>query len=605
MFQSFLSAINPGRNLAARIALIFSALSVFFALMTGLWTGNITHNAVERDQGQFFADRAQHVAQAIDVKLDQSIAAMDLAAHFIGSSKLVVARSEGERLITSIRKNLQEAVLIGIADADGQIIAIDKTSDLTSIAETDWFRAALVSRVVAAPVSLTLSNTKIENLALIARPIKDADDMSIGVVFAGLQMDWMKDLWRESSPNFTDAVNTELQVLSADGVQLLPNTPFDDPAVTIARIESDLAAKPDKGKAGFFVQSNHLLGYAKSTPTKRILGSGWLIILQEPLNVAYQSADMIASLIGMVSLLFGLALSAFATFATWLMTRKLSQIATTADALRLGQAQTFSPLSGSDEPARISRSLAQLFDSLKVKNFELADMNRNLDQKVAERTREVQRLSEETRNAAMTRERLRLARDLHDTLAHSLLAMLTQIRLMKKLLVRKPEALGEELEHAEKAAQEGLNSARSAVLGLRYFAVRDDGLEEALRKAVSKLQERTEIEAHLFVDPAAAALSGPKAETAYRVVEEALHNVERHANAKAVNINVTLDQISALEHKLKLVITDDGKGFSPSARKRGHFGIIGMREQAEVMGGTLDIKTAPGNGTKLTLVMPM
>jgi signal transduction histidine kinase len=287
------------------------------------------------------------------------------------------------------------------------------------------------------------------------------------------------------------------------------------------------------------------------------------------------------------------------------MTRKLAMIALTADALRMGQVDCLAVLEGEDEPARISHSMAQLYGGLQAKNRELADMNRNLDQIVWERTKEVQRLSEETRNAAMTRERLRLSRDLHDTLAHSMLAMLTQIRLMKKLLPRRPEAMAEELEHAELAAQDGLNRARDAVLGLRYFAVRDDGLEQALLKLVRKLKERLEIDASVKVDPAAAHLSGPKAEALYRVAEEALHNVEKHAQAGNVEITVSLNQKSKQEQGLELVVEDNGKGFTPSKPKRGHFGLIGMKEQAEASGAQLSIQSQPALGTRLTLLMPL
>ena len=134
-----------------------------------------------------------------------------------------------------------------------------------------------------------------------------------------------------------------------------------------------------------------------------------------------------------------------------------------------------------------------------------------------------------------------MSRDLHDTLAHSMLAMLTQIRLMQKLYKSIPELIKDELAHAEKAAQEGLNLARDAVTGLRYFAVRDDGLEQALRKLIRHLKERVEIEVTLEIENAASALAGPKVETVYRIAEEALHSIEKQADANQVNIRVKLD----------------------------------------------------------------
>ena len=194
-----------------------------------------------------------------------------------------------------------------------------------------------------------------------------------------------------------------------------------------------------------------------------------------------------------------------------------------------------------------------------------------------------------------------MSRDLHDTLAHSMLAMLTQIRLMQKLQKSKPELIKEELGHAEEAAQEGLNLARHAVTELRYFAVRDDGLEQALRKLIKGLKERLEIEVTLEIDNAAAALAGPKLETVYRIAEEALHNIEKHADANHVGVRVNLNQVDPANHILTLAIEDDGKGFDSAAKMPGHFGLLGMQEQADILGGKFDVRSFVNKGTCVQL----
>jgi signal transduction histidine kinase len=237
-----------------------------------------------------------------------------------------------------------------------------------------------------------------------------------------------------------------------------------------------------------------------------------------------------------------------------------------------------------------------------VRNINMAAAVRSqLEQRVAERTQEVQRLSDETHSAAMTRERLQMSRNLHDTLAHSMLAMLMQVRLMRKLHKAKPDLIGEELERAEQAAQEGLDVAREAIVELRYFAVRDDGLKPALEKLVKRLNDRVDINISLEVDAAASALAGPKAETLYRVAEEALHNIEKHADARNAAIRVTIDQSNRANHILKLTIEDDGRGFAPESSAPGGYGITGMREQASILGANLVIQSAPGKGTKIQL----
>jgi signal transduction histidine kinase len=194
-----------------------------------------------------------------------------------------------------------------------------------------------------------------------------------------------------------------------------------------------------------------------------------------------------------------------------------------------------------------------------------------------------------------------MSRDLHDTLTHSMLAMLTQIRLIQKLYKSRPELVKEELGHAEKAAQEGLNLAREAVIELRYFAVRDDGLEQAIRKLVKGLKERVEIEVTLEIDDATSKLAGPKMETVYRIVEEALRNVEKHAKADHVIIRIELDQTDPGNHQLKLSIEDNGRGFDQNAPAPGHFGLLGMKEQADILGGKLSITSASAKGTRIQL----
>ncbi len=237
-----------------------------------------------------------------------------------------------------------------------------------------------------------------------------------------------------------------------------------------------------------------------------------------------------------------------------------------------------------------------------ARNISMAAAVRSqLEQRVAERTKEVQRLSDETHSAAMTRERLQMSRNLHDTLAHSMLAMLMQVKLMRKLYKSKPDLIGEELERAERAAQEGLDVAREAIVELRYFAVRDDGLESALEKLVKRLNDRVDISISLEVDAAASTLAGPKAETLYRVAEEALRNIEKHAEAKNAAVRVTLDQANRANHILKLAIEDDGKGFAPDSSASGGYGITGMREQANILGANLVIQSTPGKGTEIQL----
>jgi signal transduction histidine kinase len=210
------------------------------------------------------------------------------------------------------------------------------------------------------------------------------------------------------------------------------------------------------------------------------------------------------------------------------------------------------------------------------------------------------RAREENRHAAVLRERLRIARDLHDTLAHSMAGMLTQIRLIRKIAKADPERLAEELERAEEVALDGLREARSAVTRMRHQAVRDDGLGAALGRLTKQSRLRHGIQIELNVDPRAFALADERTETVFRVVEEAVHNIERHAGVQRGFIAARIKS-DASNGCLEVIVRDEGKGFDPTIAAIGHYGITGMREQLETIGGTLLIESTEQRGTQLTI----
>jgi signal transduction histidine kinase len=157
------------------------------------------------------------------------------------------------------------------------------------------------------------------------------------------------------------------------------------------------------------------------------------------------------------------------------------------------------------------------------------------------------------------------------------------------------------LARAEEVAHEGLNEARTAITQMRVNAVRDTGLGAALGKAFSQFIDRTGLSGEFTADPDAARFGDERGETLFRMAEEALRNIERHAMAtRAV---VTLRTVD--ETQLKLCIEDDGIGFDPNVPRRGHYGIVGLHEQAQLIGAHLNIDSAPGRGTTLTVTLRM
>jgi signal transduction histidine kinase len=154
-----------------------------------------------------------------------------------------------------------------------------------------------------------------------------------------------------------------------------------------------------------------------------------------------------------------------------------------------------------------------------------------------------------------------------------------------------------------------LREARAAIAALRYNAVRDIGLGASLAQLLKRFEERKGVAVVLERDEGADALADSRAETLYRIVEEALHNVDRHAGAARVEAAARFERREstggAATDVLVVTIADDGAGFDVDAPQSGHYGLRGMREQAELIGARLNVSSRLGQGTRVTIEMPV
>jgi len=180
-----------------------------------------------------------------------------------------------------------------------------------------------------------------------------------------------------------------------------------------------------------------------------------------------------------------------------------------------------------------------------------------------------------------------------------MMAMLSEIRFLRKLHSRDPTAVAAELARAEEVAHEGLKEARTAITQMRVNAVRETGLGPALSNVFDRFIDRTGLTGEFISDTEAARFGDERAETLLRMAQEALRNVERHARATRVVVKL----LAAAGTHLELCIEDNGIGFDPGAHLPDHYGIIGLREQADLIGAELKIDSTPGEGTKLTVLL--
>jgi len=207
--------------------------------------------------------------------------------------------------------------------------------------------------------------------------------------------------------------------------------------------------------------------------------------------------------------------------------------------------------------------------------------------------------AEEARANAVMRERLRIAHALHDTLVHSLVALSPQIRLIRKTAGSDaPPRLAEELAFAEQAVRDGLKRARAAIADLRGQALAPEGLGAAIETLARRFSDRTGVHVLVDLDTRVATLGPELAETFHRIVEEGLRNAELHAQPTSVGITVAVDESGAAT----LVIDDDGRGFDPDQAHAGHYGLVGIRERAEMIGARFSLASKPGAGTRIVVI---
>ncbi len=199
---------------------------------------------------------------------------------------------------------------------------------------------------------------------------------------------------------------------------------------------------------------------------------------------------------------------------------------------------------------------------------------------------------------AVSRERNRLARELHDTLAHTLSGLTVQLEAVHTILPDEENQIDPMLEKALFTARNGLEETRRAMKALRAEPLEDLGLQLAIQNLVANLQARSQLKINLEIKEQSFNLSHDEEQTIYRITQEALENVIHHAQARQVWLHLGLD----VENNI-LTIRDDGVGFNLSnlSRKNDRLGVKGMQERAEMINAQLEMESKPGEGTLIKL----
>jgi signal transduction histidine kinase len=606
---ALLRDMDPRRSLVARIIWLMIALAASFAIAASIWAGRVAREIVLQQHVRRLAletdQLASDLGQAASARLDALRAAGNPAS----------AAGVFERLAGAY----PDLGWIAVTDAGGTVLAAKESSLVGSnVTDQPWFSSGLEGPWIGVIQGTPRTGGTTPLLGDLSAPITDASGRVLGVIAAHLNWHW--------APNDVQRLNDALnprgsaQTLVLDGTAKVLVGPDallgkrwegvalkEPPPIEPDSIESGPAAEtPSKPSAtplferlpdgAMVVVARAPMSVGSRQPTL-----GWQVQLSETREHVYQRANALAIRILWISICLGAATALIGALGARHLTNRLRRLTRSAAAVGRNEMARIEVPKGRDEVAQLAAAFAEILDALRQERTELLTLSSELERRVAVRTREVERLAEESRYAAVVRERLKIARDLHDTLAHSMMAMLSEVRLLRKLQVHDPDSLREELARAEEVAHEGLNEARTAITQMRVNAVRDTGLGAALRTAFDRFIDRTALRGEFTADPDAAGFGDERAETLFRMAEEAMRNIERHAMAS--HASLTLKTIDGTH--LQLSIEDDGIGFDPATPHQGHYGIIGLHEQAQLIGAHLLIDSAPGRGTTLIVTLRM
>jgi ligand-binding sensor domain-containing protein/signal transduction histidine kinase len=203
--------------------------------------------------------------------------------------------------------------------------------------------------------------------------------------------------------------------------------------------------------------------------------------------------------------------------------------------------------------------------------------------------------------AAVLVERTRIAREIHDNLAQELLGISVQLEVVARTMPPGADVARNHLDRVRMLIRHGIAEARRYVWDLRSQALDNSDLPTALKETAQRLTADANVDAQVQVGGMFRQLPREVEDNLLRIAQEAINNAVSHARPEHVIVNLTF-----AINKVQLSVRDDGRGFEPSASgKNGHFGLIGMRERAERIGGKLNIVSSPETGTEVLVDVPI
>jgi signal transduction histidine kinase len=336
-----------------------------------------------------------------------------------------------------------------------------------------------------------------------------------------------------------------------------------------------------------------------------LAGSAFYVVLEQAVDVALALPLQLEQRLAVLTVAGFLTALGVAWVTTSHVVKPTQQLTTAAR--RMAQGDLESPIggiSGSDEVARLAQSLESMRRQLRAAYQQLESTNHVLESQVRERTARLGELLEKL-ISAQEDERARLARELHDETAQTLGALSIALDRARDELAGAHPRSAEQLAEARAIAVRLLEETRRLILDLRPMALDDLGLGPAIRWYTETHLEEQGVATSLEFRGLSRRLPGHVEVTLFRVIQEAVNNITKHAHATEARI-----RLHVRRGRTTVLIADNGQGFDPSALLGltvpvRSVGLVGMQERVRLLNGQLRIRSRPGQGTTLAVEIPL
>jgi len=599
------------RGLAAQIVL-WTVLPLTLVLIGVAFTGVYSHEQAmrslveERDQALATAS----AGQVREVLLQRASALRELAAQHAFHEKDVAK----QRSLLAHAGDLR-----GLLSAEGVALVDDAGSPLLNVnGPPPWMQGApeatlsaltALAQAVTARQDLTVSPVfdmpgasglpAGRSTLLMGVPVHDTAGAMVGVLVGPVSL---SSLGLESLLSRVQVGVHGVVYLVEPSGGILVHTQSEHARTSLAEHSGLATALQDASPGATFCQApdgeRMTLAYAPVGAS-----TGWRVIVEQPWHEVVSPVLRYSQAMPLVAVLAAIVALLALYYGVHSLVRPLRALGRQAEQVAWGDFEaTNTPVGGVEE---------------------IEDLHRTLDQ-MAKRIQSYQR-GMHNYIAAITQgqedERRRLARELHDDTAQSLIALGQQVEMAQKLLATDPGRAADRLATVRTMLAETLQGVRRFSRDLRPIYLEDLGFIPGLQMLVSEAEQRGSLSIQFSTIGTVRRLPPDVELTAYRVVQEALNNVIQHSKASRALVEVRFacpaeyrflggDCGQSIEAQgLVLTVRDDGQGFDapdlPDALAReGHFGLMGIQERALLYGGKLTIRSAPGQGTEVTLCLP-